>query len=251
MSAFFPSDILKPFVHSFIITQSNTESTYTILPDVALVIGFQFKGRIAHVSNNQENPLSTAGITGLHDAPRIYKSESNTGTVLVRFRPGGAAQFFKTPVHELFRESLSLDNFMLRSELMLFEEQLNEGASDQERIEVVEKFLISRMTSKPTDQLVAAAVALIYKHNGNIRIGELAQQLNTSQSPLEKRFRAVVGASPKKFASIVRFRHTISKHDPNRPLTELGMDAGFYDQAHFIKEFKNLSGESPEAFFGR
>ena len=78
---------------------------------------------------------------------------------------------------------------------------------------------------------------------------DLAKQLHISQSPLEKRFRKIVGTSPKKFSSIVRFKHTIQYYNPQSSLTELGYEAGFYDQAHFIKEFKKFTGENPESFF--
>ena len=74
-------------------------------------------------------------------------------------------------------------------------------------------------------------------------------ELHISQSALEKRFRQIVGASPKKFASIVRFKNTIKTYDQNKSLTDLGYEAGFYDQAHFIKEFKHFTGDSPETFF--
>jgi methylphosphotriester-DNA--protein-cysteine methyltransferase len=94
-----------------------------------------------------------------------------------------------------------------------------------------------------------AALALIHKSKGNIRISELTEQLHIGQSPLEKRFRQAVGASPKKFASIVRLKNVIQQYDSVNSLTELGYEAGFYDQAHFIKEFKTFTGCTPEKYF--
>jgi AraC-like DNA-binding protein len=114
---------------------------------------------------------------------------------------------------------------------------------------LLEKFLIGRMTRGEPDKLVLAALALIHKSKGNIRIKALAQQLHTSQSPLEKRFRAAVGASPKKFSSIVRLKNLLQQFPKTGSLTELGYEAGFYDQAHFIKEFKAFTGDTPENFF--
>jgi AraC-like DNA-binding protein len=96
---------------------------------------------------------------------------------------------------------------------------------------------------------VLAALALIHKSRGNIRIKELMEQLHTSQSPLEKRFRQAVGSLPKKFASIVRFKNILQQQSSISSLTELGYEAGFYDQAHFIKEFKIFTGDTPESFF--
>jgi AraC-like DNA-binding protein len=246
---FLPCDILKPFVKSFAVSEVEQESSYKVLPDTGLVIGFQYKGRLNKIENNRSTALAISGITGLADRSRTFRNSNNIGTVLVFFREAGAVQFFRQPLHELFRESVSLDNFMLRSELLFLEEELAEAKSEDKRISAVERFLIARLKNTEPDKLVLTALALIHKSKGNIRISELVDQLNISQSPLEKRFRHAVGASPKKFASIVRLKNIVQQHTPKSSLTELGYQAGFYDQAHFIKEFKNFTGETPEKFF--
>lgn len=242
-------DVLKPFVDRIAVVNSAEESTYKVLPGTGVVMGFQFKGSISHLTENGLDKLTTSGITGLHDSHRIYSSAANTGSVLVYFKEGGASQFFREPLNEIFKQSTSLDNFMLRSELLVFEERLCEAKSDRKRVDVVEDFLLSRLKSIEPDKLVMMAVALINKKNGDIRISELLEELHISQAPLEKRFRKVVGTSPKKFASIVRMRSAISNYTPDTSLTELGYNAGFYDQAHFIKEFKSFTGETPKRFF--
>lgn len=246
---YIPSDILKPFIKSFAIQETADEKAYRVLPDTGLVLGFQYKGRLSRIDNQLEITLSISGVSGLSDHSKTFKNFPGTGTVLVFFREAGAAPFFQQPLHELFRESISLDNFMLRSQLCCLEEQLAEAASDNSRIAAVENFLINRMTVTQPDKLVLAALSLIHKSKGNIRIKQLAEQLHISQSPLEKRFRMEVGASPKKFASIVRLKNVIEKHTTIKSLTELGYEAGFYDQAHFIKEFKIFTGDTPENFF--
>ena len=140
---------------------------------------------------------------------------------------------------------------MLRSEVLVLEEQLQEATMDVDRIHIVEQFLISRVSCTVPDPLVLHALALIHQSKGNIRIKTLADQLNISQSPLEKRFRQAVGTPPKKFAAIVRFKHVLQQYNPREPLGGLGHEAGFYDQAHFIKTFKAITGETPETFFGQ
>jgi len=246
---YIPCDQLKPFVKSFVVQETTEQSTYKVLPDTGLVIGFQYKGKLSRLQNETETPLSISGISGLADHSRIFKNSPDIGTVLVFFKEAGATAFFRQPLHELFRESVSLDNFMLRSELLCLEEKLAEARTDTQRINFVEHFLICRMTNTEPDKLVLAALALIHSSKGNLRIKELTEQLHISQSPLEKRFRQAVGASPKKFASIVRLKNIIQQYDTVNSLTELGYEAGFYDQAHFIKEFKTFTGDTPENFF--
>ena len=248
---YIPCEKLTPFVQSLVISESDNENSYKVLPNPNLVIGFQYKGKLSYVSNGEEIALSNSGITGLQDSYRIFKNTAGVGTVLVYFKVNGAAAFFSEPIHELFRQSLSLDNFILRSELVILEEQLDEAKSDIERINVVERFLLSRLKQHKPDALVLAAVALIFEKHGNIRMSEVAEKLHTSQSPFEKRFRRVVGATPKKFASIIRLKYTLQQFQAQTSLTSLAYESGFYDQAHFIKEFKTFTGETPEHFFNK
>jgi AraC-like DNA-binding protein len=246
-----PCDSLKPFIRYLAISENPDESSYKVLPDTGVVIGFQYKGKLSVLNSDQAIPLASSGLTGLNDSFRIFKNSADIGTVLVFFKEAGAAAFFSQPIHELFRESVSLDNFMLQSELLILEERLSEATTDLNRIAVVEQFLISKMAPVQPDKLVLTALSIIHKHKGNIRISDLASQLNISQSPLEKRFRKAVGASPKKFASILRFKYILQEKQglTTETLTNLAYRAGFYDQAHFIKEFRNFTGEAPEAFF--
>jgi AraC-like DNA-binding protein len=244
-----PSDSLKPYIKHFAVSENEYEQIYKIVPDTSIVLGFQYKGNLSYLENTNETPLAKSGVSGLRDSFRIFKNSPHIGTVLVFFTETGAAHFFKQPLHELFRESISLDNFMFQSELLILEEQLCEVYTDAERIEVVERFLLARVRLVEPDKMVLAALALIHKSKGTIRITELMEQLHTSQSPLEKRFRQAVGTSPKKFASIVRLKHAIQQRSSKNSLTELSYELGFYDQAHFIKEFKTFTGETPENYF--
>lgn len=248
---YLPCDTLKPFIRFLVISENPDESSYKILPDTGVVMGFQYKGRLSVLKSDEATPLSTFGVTGINDTFRVFKNSGNIGTVLVFFKESGASAFFSQPIHELFRESVSLDNFILRSELLILEEQLFEAVNDLKRIATIEQFLIRKMLPVQPDKLILTALAIIHKHHGNIRINELARQLNISQSPLEKRFRKAVGTSPKKFTSILRFRHILQeqKNAVGNAVTNFAYQAGFYDQAHFIKEFKNFTGETPEAFF--
>ena len=247
--SFIPTDILKPYIRILVISESEMAQEYKILPGTEVVIGFQYKGKLSYHDGDKYIPLASSGLTGLMDQYRIFNHAGGIGSVLVFFKEGAAASFFRHPIHELFRESISLDNFILRSELLILEEKLQESKTDPEKIDIVEQFLISIMRPVLPDQLVVSAISMIYKSKGNIRMKELLIGLHVSQSVLEKRFRQLVGASPKKFASIVRFKHAIQTYDRSKSLTDLSYEAGFYDQAHFIKEIRNFTGESPESFF--
>ena len=108
--------------------------------------------------------------------------------------------------------------------------------------------MLAQLKNRKTDKLITEAVKLIYESKGNIRIKELNEKLFISQSPLEKRFRKVVGTSPKKFASIIRFNAVLEDISTTKSLSEICYENHFFDQAHFIKDFKQFTGETPEKF---
>ena len=119
--------------------------------------------------------------------------------------------------------------------------------SDVSRISLVEQFLIAQLEERPPDLLVSRALELIHGSGGTIRISELASLLHTSASPLEKRFRQEVGASPKKFANIVRARQVLKAIENGQEGYAAYLSA-FYDQAHFIKDFKKFAAVTPEQY---
>jgi AraC-like DNA-binding protein len=83
---------------------------------------------------------------------------------------------------------------------------------------------------------------------GTIKIRELARKLFISQSPLEKRFKKLVGTTPKKFASIVHFNAALNNLSKAKLLTDICYEYNFFDQAHFIKDFKQYTGDTSENF---
>src|SRR5690606_25828300 len=117
-----------------------------------------------------------------------------------------------------------------------------------QRIKIIEEFLLSQLNGFETDKLITEAVKLIYQSKGRIRVKELNKKLFISQSPLEKRFRKVVGTTAKKFASIVRFNSVLDTMSETKSLTEISYENNFFDQAHFIKDFKRFTGDTPEKF---
>lgn len=244
----FPTGQLKNYIKYYVVSEIDMESEYKVFPSSGLVIGFQYKGRLSTIRNKAESNLTSAGVTGISDGYKIFKNSAEIGTVLVYFTETGFTHFASHPANELFNVSTSLDNVFDRKTVAEAEEKLTMAANDKQRIKIVEQFLVSQLKDLATDRLIVEAVKLIYQTNGTIRIKELNEKLFISQSPFEKRFRKIVGTTPKKFASIIRF-HTILKNlDTTKSLTEICYEYNFFDQAHFIKDFKQFTGDTPENF---
>ncbi|MBP4136762.1 response regulator transcription factor [Flavobacterium geliluteum] len=245
---YFPSEQLQPYIKYFVVSENELENEYKVFPSSGLVIGFQYKGKLVNVYDKTETKLSSAGITGIADSYKIFKNSTDIGTILVYFTEIGFTHFASHPANVLFNLSLSLDDVFHKNSVIEVEEKLVNATTDVQRIKIVEQFLVSQLKDIQTDKLIVEAIKLIYQSNGTIRIKELNEKLFISQSPFEKRFRKVVGTTPKKFASIVRFNTVLEHLQKTKTLTEICYENFFFDQAHFIKDFKHFTGETPENF---
>ena len=127
--------------------------------------------------------------------------------------------------------------------------QLTKARTDTARLKVIENFLIPRLNKKVKIDPIGIAIDLIMLCAVNTKITLLAEELKLSLCQFEKRFRKIVGASPKTFSSIVRLRKLINAAPNDYNMTRLGLEAGFSDQAHFIRAFKLHTGITPKQYF--
>jgi AraC-like DNA-binding protein len=244
-----PCEALRPFVKRFLVVEFPTAHKDSFLPVTGMLAGFCFKG---HCILDGKIKVSVAAVTGLSDRLRQYEHSGNSGVVLAAFTAPGAAALLRHPADEFFNDAVAIDDILGNStELNRIHERLAEAPNHARRIQVVEDFLVARGSDAQPDSFVSAAVSKIEEVKGMVRVEELARRVGLSQSALERRFRKVTGASPKKFASIVRLRHVVRLRARGADLTSIAFAAGYCDQSHFINDFKQITGLAPKSFFQR
>lgn len=245
---FSASKFLAPYVKAFLIIESDVEEFTNTLPGTSIVMAFRYRGNVSSRDGNKSETLPASAASGLRKTSRQFNYAAKSANLLVIFNEGGLAAFSKIPAHELFTISTSTDNIFPVDEVEEVLELLSQANSDKIRIKIIETFLIGKLHERKHDPLVAHAIEIIKQQNGIVRIKALAETLNISQDPFEKRFRAIVGATPKQFASIVRLRYLIRNYPSYASLTEASYQAGYFDQSHFIKDFRMFTGKSPREF---
>jgi AraC-like DNA-binding protein len=249
MLTFAPTEPLAPFIRTFTILEAQEETTRVLIPDTAIALGFRFSGSARMLDGEGSAVLPNAVFTGLRNTTRQIRTSASGGMLLAMFHEGGAAQFFGEPLHEFFGTFVGLDALLSRSEIERIESRIAGAADHADRVAILEQFLLARRAARHPDPIVTAAVRAIRAHHGSVRIAAIAAALRIGQDRLEKRFRRAVGASPKQLASIIRVRHVISLHRAGTSLTRLSVEAGYFDQSHFIREFRSVTGKAPQRFF--
>jgi len=245
-----PSERLAPFVRRFTVIEADVDATRSLLPELGLMLGIRFRGAAASVAGDRALRLPDATLTGIAGAARRIHTSAG-GAVFAAFHETGAARFFAQPLHELFGSTLALDDLAPRVDVERLQDRIAGAPDHLCRIRHLEQFLLARLRPGRADPMADAAVAAIRRMHGALRVAQLARELGISRRPLEKHFRVAVGTSPKQLASLTRLRRVIEGRRAGASWSRLAIEGGYFDQSHFNREFRAMTGESPRHYFQR
>ena len=164
----------------------------------------------------------------------------------VRFRPGAAERFFRLPMHELTDRVVPLSDIWNGAAGL--EQTVREARLESDRVRQFEGALLRRLrrTSEPAATL-RRAIRFIGHTGGTRPVRELEQAVGAGARKLERQFRNGLGVTPKLFSRVVRFRRALGLMRRRGPVSwsRLAAEAGYYDQAHLIREVRALAGTTP------
>ena len=164
----------------------------------------------------------------------------------VRFLPGAAEPVLGCPLDQFTDHNVLLDDVQGGTNELV--DLISSADSFQERVMRFEEYHnVRAKKNKPVPPLVHDMLSKINASFGDIRIQTLADETGYSSRHLNNVFKKHVGVSPKFYERVVRFQRCLDQLQRHHPadLTELAYDAGYYDQAHFINEFKEFSLKTP------
>ena len=174
-----------------------------------------------------------------------------TGMIFIVFKPYGAGMFFKMPMNEIENENIAL-KFIIKNDALVIEDKLHAAKSNRQRIECIEDFLLKRLKQNyKNHEQISIIFKAINNYKGQISIRTLAEISCLSIRQFERKFSELVGSNPKQYLRIVRFQDVLQKKKDNcyKSYTSLAFECGYYDQAHFIHDFKTITDLSPKKFF--
>ncbi len=250
-----PSEILSPFVKCYWTLDSpgavNVQKQ-TIVPDGCIEMIFHYGDLYKQYLENEKYIIQPRSfIFGQLTQPLEIEPTGLTGIFSVRFHPEGFMPFSTLALKKVENKALSLEK-LFGQEGLEIEQTILKSSSTLERIKSIEHFLIQRISSKKNiDYLVASIVETIMTANGQMSIAELSKSNGINKRQLERKFYATIGMSPKQLSKTIRLQ-TVLKilfNKQFKSFTDLAYEGNYYDQAHFIKDFKALTGFTPKAFY--
>lgn len=252
-----PSAILSQFIKYYwdmeILNPLNPEP-YRVIPQGCIELMFFYRKSYLKIENgNTLNEKYSGGIIRGQQSSFIdLQATGDIGIFSVLFKPQGAMMFFSLPLKELTDQAISLHD-IAGKETSILEDQIENLSSTGERVQIIEKFLLKKLLEKEyySFNRINTVIQEIITLKGEISIDEMSKVACLSSKQLERYFSKYIGMTPKQYLKIVRFQKVLKTKELNEDLslTSLAHDCGYFDQAHFIKDFKLITGMTPKGFF--
>jgi AraC-like DNA-binding protein len=215
--------------------------------EVPLIINFGAPIRLYDVHDHSRWNDYGSFTTGAYDAYVLVGSTGPSGGIQVNLSILGARLFLGQPLKDLRNCAIRLDDLLGRDARRL-ETQLYDAPGWEARFAILDRELMSRLCAS---RAPASAVVWIWKRlvetGGRVSIGTLVDEVGFSQRHLIAQFREEIGLSPKTLARVLRFGRAIRVIKRGGPvrLAEIAQACGYYDQAHFSRDFHAFAGVTP------
>lgn len=251
---FKPKESLENFIQLIWIAESEGENDFypreKILPDGIVEIVFHFNEPFTTYYDKRglKQPQAFA-ISQMRKCIEI-ESDGLIGFISIRFYPWGAYHFFQKPIKDFLDSTVDLQEVWADDYMDVLSELKN--SDNIKRVEIIQDYLDKRLLKykKNTDD-IDNIIKLIRETKGMESIDSICKKSRLSYKQLERQFLKTIGTTPKVFSRTTRFLnlcHNLKEYE-NLSMTQLALDMGYFDQAHFNKDFKAFSGLTPRSFF--
>jgi AraC-like DNA-binding protein len=245
-----PNEILAPYIDRYWLFD-NTESTVSFASQIPPGVGvdlFLHYSEPFMLENNAKLPQSHIIFSGQTSTQIL--SLNNVHFIAIRFKAAALKNFTNVPLHELLEIHATVENIwgVSGKNLVARIKSINER---NEAIEQLEIFLEEKLKTHKKDTLVwNDIVQKLYRHYDSVTIDALAKKMNITNRHFRRKFTEETGFAPKHFQQLARFHSTIKplllKKD--KRYLSAALNNGYFDQTHFIKEFRHFMNCTPSQF---
>lgn len=247
-----PTPVLAPWVESYWQVQLDagpTPKSEIILPNGKIEMIFALDGNYT-VVNRQTNKVHQAWLSGVQHEPLNISYKGKSNLIGIRFHTYGLFPFLRIPVNETVNAVEPLKDITGKLYEQLFE-SISHANSTAEVFSILDLFLVRNIDHDKVKQFkLMSEITRQLNVLPEQPISQLADRMGISQRHLGRICHDHMGVTPKLLARIFRFEKSFSYLYLQKDEEDFKalIDLGFYDQSHFIKEFKRFSGMTPEQY---
>ncbi len=223
-----------------------------IVPDGCIEMCFILGDDVKRFTSETEFIIQPrAMVLGQITKPYYVQPTGYVNTFTVKFYPYGFANFINHPIQELADKETPLTSLFEEQAAIDLEQKIIDAASTESRIEIIESFLSERLTTPSVvDNIVKSTIDALSSTKGKAPINSILQNDLSKRRNLERKFSKQVGISPRQLAKVIRLQAALKMilNNKGESLTEVAYESEYYDQAHFTKDFKELTGTNPKEY---
>lgn len=257
-----PSVPLCDFISAFIYVDSADPAHLMdrFLPDGNTELILNLGKRPQYIYDNETlkeiQTCHRAWASGVRTQPITIPSGKGSRMLIVAFKKGKAYPFYPMPMSEIADWVVEADD-VFGSRLLELREQLLASESIDQMFSRVEAFLLRQagnaLCSNIPARCIDYAVSKMINQPNRLDFQQLSDEIGYSQKHFIDLFKQQVGVSPKQYMKIMRFQSAIREIEKNESVhwSEIALQSGFFDQSHFIHEFRNFSGFTPSEYMQR
>lgn len=183
---------------------------------------------------------------------RNYFRLENTGAsgmIGIKLKPHALANIFFLEMSNYTDKVVDLMS-VLGEEFEIVCTEMFSQTSYLSKVEKLNNFFESYLSSISKSEKIEQAIQLIFETKAALTVSQIAKEISISERQLERLFKRYIGLSPKFYCRIIRFNHIFELvQREEKEWGELAQLTGFYDQSHFIKNFREFTGEEPSKYF--
>lgn len=233
---------------------SNEVQRQRIVPDGCIEMAFILGDDIKRYTSETEFIIQPrAMVLGQTLKPFYIEPTGYVYTFAIRFYPFGFSSFIESPIESLANKETPLASLFGTTAAKELEHSIIQASSVAERIELLEGFLLGRLlTNDSIDKIVKMTVDALLSTKGSAPISTILKEDLSKRRQLERKFQKQIGISPKQLGKVIRMQAALKMllDQKEDSLTAIAYESEYYDQAHFIKDFREFTGTSPKEFSG-
>ncbi|NND23467.1 MAG: AraC family transcriptional regulator [Acidimicrobiia bacterium] len=193
-------------------------------------------------------------LTGYYKKPKKIFRTSSLDQMIIKFSPIGIQSLLDFQISEIMDSYLSIEE-VFKDDFYKLKSNLQKANSYKERILTFERFMISKLSlTKSIDERVNKLISYIYENKGCHGIKQISQDLGIGERTIQRIIQKYVGINYKSFSKLIRFneaRKLLTRFDLKEYTSQLAYKLNYFDQAHFIHDFKSFSNLTPSQFISK
>ncbi len=251
---YLPHPALRAFIHCYWVLEhldNDQRTVESVIPDGRTELILNYGTPFSEIKPQGCTQQSRFFIYGQIDQALSLATSQRVGVLGVRFHTYGLYPLIGIPVAQLNNQKAALEDLLVNGPALA--QQFTACSTTKDRLRLIDHFMLNAFAGKSIDPAVKYLMQLVHQQPGDQSLYDGYQQMGFSKRHLRRKFQLWTGWTPQQMNAVVRLQKLLRqwKCKNFRNLTDLALSCGYYDQSHFIRDFKKFVGVPPSVFFAK